>query len=205
LRHDFVSTSARTFTRPPRYGQSLISDLLALGAAGVGGHVYEPTLTTVHRPHLLFERYAKGATAAEAYWSSVPTLGWMHTWVGDPLMRLDPAPAMASTDLDGDGIDDPEDNCSRIPNPAQRDTDSDRYGNACDADINNDGIITTSWGSIFPLGERGDVEWIGLTSRSGVYDENHDLNGDGRVDVLDITLAQLGLYHGPGPSGRRRK
>ena len=31
---DFVSTSARSFTRPPDYGQSLISDLLALGAGG---------------------------------------------------------------------------------------------------------------------------------------------------------------------------
>jgi len=200
---DFVSTSARTFTSPPRYGQSLISDLLALGAAGAGGHVYEPTLTTVHRPHLLFARYAQGASAIEAYWSSVPTLGWMHTWVGDPLMRLDPAPASPSEDRDGDGVRDTEDNCSRMPNAAQRDTDSDDYGNACDADIDNDGIVSTSWRSIFPLGERGDVEWIGVTARSGRYDPHHDLNGDGRVDILDISLAQLGLYHGAGPSGRR--
>ena len=200
---DFVSTSARSFTAPPTYGQSLVSDLLSLGAGGVGGHVAEPTLATVHRPHLLFERYAQGTPAGEAYWASVPTLGWMHVWVGDPFMRLDPAPARATRDRDGDGITDADDNCTRIPNPRQRDTDSDGYGNACDPDINNDGLVTTSWGSIYPLGERGVVEWIGLTVQSGRYDENHDLDGDGRVDAVDVSIAQLGLYQAPGPSGRR--
>lgn len=200
---DFVSTSARSFTAPPDYGQSLVSDLLELGAGGAGGHVEEPTLATVHRPHLLFERYALGAPAVEAYWSSVPTLGWMHVWIGDPLMRLDPAPATTTRDRDGDGIANGDDNCTRIPNPRQRDTDSDGYGNACDPDINNDGLVTTSWGSIYPLGERGDVEWIALTVRSGQYDENHDLDGDGQVDAIDVSIAQLGLYQAPGPSGHR--
>ena len=64
-------------------------------------------------------------------------------------------------------------------------------------------VVTTSWGSIFPLGERGDVEWIALTARSGIYDENHDLDGDGRVDAVDISIAQLGLLHSAGPSGQR--
>jgi uncharacterized protein (TIGR03790 family) len=200
---DFVSTSARTFTAPPSYGQSLISDLLALGAGGVGGHVDEPTLATVHRPHLLFERYAAGTAAVEAYWASVPVLGWMHVWVGDPLMRLAAASGEATPDRDGDGIVDGEDNCTHIPNPRQRDTDSDGYGNRCDADINNDGLVSTSWGSTYPLGERGDLEWIGLTVHSEIYDENHDLNGDGQVDAVDLSIAQLGLYQAPGPSGLR--
>ena len=200
---DFVSTSARTFTAPPEYGQSLISDLLALGAAGAGGYVYEPTLATVARPHLMFDRYARGDPAVEAYWASVPVLGWAHAWVGDPLLHLYPVPAVSSDDRDGDGVPDEEDNCTRIPNAAQRDTDHDDYGNACDPDVNNDGMVTTSWGSIFPLGERGDVEWIALTARSGSYDENHDLDGDGVVDAVDVSIAQLGLLHPAGPSGRR--
>ena len=33
---DLVSTNARTFSRPAEYGQSLVADLIALGAA-VGG------------------------------------------------------------------------------------------------------------------------------------------------------------------------
>jgi uncharacterized protein (TIGR03790 family) len=200
---DFVSTSARTFSTPPSYGQSLVADLLRLGAAGAGGHVWEPTLPGVHRPHLLLARYARGATAVEAFWSSVPFLGWMNTWIGDPLLRLDPAPAANTADRDGDGVRDSEDNCTLIPNPKQRDTDSDGYGNFCDGDINNDGLVTTSWGTIFPLGERGDVEWIALTAESPLYDENHDLDGDGLVGATDIAIAQLGLYHAPGPSGTR--
>ena len=200
---DFVSTSARSFTRPARYGQSLVSDLLELGAAGVGGHVYEPTLSTVPHPDRFFARYARGATAAEAYWSSVPTLGWMHTYIGDPLMRLEADYATPSEDRDGDGVPDASDNCIDDPNRQQRDTDSDGYGNFCDADINNDGLVTTSWGEIFPLGERGDIEWIGLTIRSGVYDENHDLDGDGRVGSLDLARAQIQLYQSPGPSASR--
>ena len=130
-------------------------------------------------------------------------LGSSSNWIGDPLLHLDPAPGASTQDRDGDGVDDSEDNCTLIPNPKQRDTDSDSYGNFCDADINNDGLVTTSWGAVFPLGERGDVEWIALTAESPLYDANHDLDGDGKVDRTDIAIAQLGLYHAPGPSGRR--
>ena len=48
---------------------------------------------------------------------------------------------VGSTDTDGDGIADELDNCLNKSNPAQIDTNSDGYGNACDADYNNDGVI----------------------------------------------------------------
>ena len=41
------------------------------------------------------------------------------------------------SDTDGDGINDDADNCTLIPNDAC-DTDRDGYGNACDADCDND-------------------------------------------------------------------
>lgn len=47
-------------------------------------------------------------------------------------------------DTDGDGHDDQVDNCRQIPNADQRDTDGDDFGNACDPDFNNDGIINFS-------------------------------------------------------------
>jgi uncharacterized protein (TIGR03790 family) len=197
---DFVSTNARSFTSPPRYGQSLVADLIALGVAGSTGHVDEPTLPAVARPHILLRRYAQGVRAIEAYYRSIPYLGWMNVYIGDPLMRLDePTAGPDPADRDGDGVDDRADNCSSIPNPRQRDTDGDGFGNLCDGDVDGDGRITTSWGEVFPRAERGDVEWIALTAKNGPYDPDHDLDGDGAVDARDISIAQLQLFMPPGP------
>ncbi|MDH3589935.1 MAG: thrombospondin type 3 repeat-containing protein, partial [Gammaproteobacteria bacterium] len=44
-------------------------------------------------------------------------------------------------DTDGDGIDDSVDNCSMRHNPDQVDTDNDGFGNACDADFNQDAMV----------------------------------------------------------------
>jgi uncharacterized protein (TIGR03790 family) len=101
-----VSTSARSFVAPPIYGQSLAADLVELGAAGVAGTVSEPGAFQVAFPQVLFTHYAIGATAAEAYYSSVPYLGWMNVWIGDPLMRL------MEPDTDGDGVTDRIDECA---------------------------------------------------------------------------------------------
>ena len=199
---DLVSTNARTFTSPPEYGQSLLADLLSLGAGGAAGQVSEPTLSAVVRPHIFFAQYAAGATAIESYYRALPYLGWVNVYVGDPLMRLDPsAPTPNPLDLDGDGHFDARDNCLLIPNPEQRDTDGDGFGNFCDSDVNGDGRITTSWGETFPRSTRGDLEAIALSARKGAYDSNHDLDGDGRVDERDVSISQLQLFMPPGPSG----
>jgi uncharacterized protein (TIGR03790 family) len=203
LAADFVSTNARSFTAPGEYGQSLAADLIRAGAAGVAGHVFEPTLCGVLRPHILLRRYAQGVPAAEAFYRSTPYLGWQNVFVGDPLMRLPrPLATRDPADLDGDGIENGDDNCRAIPNPDQRDTDGDGYGNLCDGDVDGDGIITTSWGATMPIERRGDLEWIALSARSGPYDPDHDLDGDGKVDEVDVSMARLSLFQAPGPSGR---
>jgi hypothetical protein len=44
-------------------------------------------------------------------------------------------------DTDGDGFYDIHDNCTLTANADQRDTNGDGYGNACDADLDNNGTI----------------------------------------------------------------
>lgn len=87
---DFVSTNARSFAWPPEYGQSLTADLLALGAAGAAGHVFEPTLGRVARPEVLLPRFASGVPAGEAFFRSLTHLGDVNVYLGDPLMTCDP-------------------------------------------------------------------------------------------------------------------
>ena len=64
--------------------------------------------------------------------------------------------------------------------------------------------MTTSWGESFPLSERGDVEMIALSARDGLHIADHDLDGDGKVNQRDISIAQLQLFMAPGPGRRFR-
>ncbi len=205
LANDFVSTNARSFTYPAGYGQSLIADLVHLGVAGATGHVYEPALSGVPRPQIFLPSYAEGLRAVEAFYRSIPYLGWMNVYIGDPLMTVAKPHARPKGDRDRDGIPDTVDNCLEVPNPAQRDTNADGFGNFCDADVDGDGVVTTSWGVMYPLTKRGDIEWIAMSSENGPYDPNFDLDGDGKVDGDDLSIAHFALFMQPGPSALAKR
>jgi hypothetical protein len=216
---------------------------LASGARAISAHIGEPSLAGVTRPAVQLRSWTRGESAVEAHFKSVPHLGWLNVFIGDPLATLDaapyspasayamtaaaserkgsaPAPVAAApaadtrdlsspptpqpfdeADRDGDGIPDVRDNCLDVPNPLQRDTNGDRIGNRCDPDVNNDGRVDTSWGQIYPVDGRGDLEAIALTARNGPHNPDHDLDGDGRVDERDLAIAQLWLFRAPGRSG----
>lgn len=98
----FVSTSGRTFTWPPSYGQSLIADLIDEGVTGMKGYVFEPFLDAIAEPDILFDRYTRGYTLAESYYAASVKLGWQDVVVGDPKLApyaLLPDPAVASVKL----------------------------------------------------------------------------------------------------------
>ncbi len=110
--------------------------------------------------------------------------------VGTPLV-VGTADAL---DSDGDLVADHEDNCLDEPNTSQLDTDRDGYGNACDADINNDGRI-------------GGPDFIAYTSAYGAvegderYDPALDMDGDGVIGGPEIIMSQGFYGKEPGPSG----
>jgi hypothetical protein len=183
-----------------------LGDWLSRGARALSLHLDDPSLGGVTRPAMLLHAWTEGRTAVEAHFNSVPHLGWTNVFVGDPLLTManSTSPTKAEReDRDHDGIRDEEDNCRGVANPDQRDSNRDGIGNRCDPDVNNDGRVDTSWGRIYPVDQRGDLESIALTARNGPFDPDHDLDGDGVVDDRDLALAQLWLFRRPGPSGAR--
>jgi hypothetical protein len=100
-------------------------------------------------------------------------------------------------DDDGDGTINELDNCIDVPNsstdistagPSQNDSDSDGYGNICDADFDNNGIVNFSNLAAFRVA-------FGTTAPDA------DLNGDGIVNFSDLAIFRLLFGKPPGPSG----
>jgi uncharacterized protein (TIGR03790 family) len=102
---EFVSTDARTFTRPPDdwklgswgdpgstmfFGspQTVTGDYIHEGASGASGQVSEPYLTFCPRPDFILPAWFQGRNLAESFYMGIPGLSWMNVVIGDPLMRL---------------------------------------------------------------------------------------------------------------------
>ena len=95
------------------------------------------------------------------------------------------------TASDGDGVPDAVDNCIEAPNPDQDDSDGDLCGNQCDADYNQDSLV-----SIFDFGTfracfAGTVQ--------GVCDHAPEIL-DGLISILDFGVLRQQFTAGvPGP------
>jgi hypothetical protein len=108
------------------------------------------------------------------------------------------ATAGSVTDTDTDLVPDVFDNCDELANgPAegsnQVDSNQDGYGNACDADYNNDTFTDVTDFGVF------------LASFTGTFDADTDHNGDGFCNVGDFSTF-LAFFTAPaadqvGPSG----
>ena len=137
----------------------------------------------------------RGAHAATLLPNGQVLLTGGYTGVSAPALNTaEVYEALSDTDGDGDGVPDTLDNCTLVPNPDQRDTDGDNYGNMCDGDLNNDGATNTLDLNIYKLAHRsklGDPN----------YNPNADFNGDGQINTLDLNIYK-GLHRKPpGPSG----
>ena len=78
------SFSASTLRDP---GANWVGPLLARGATGSLGNVYEPYLQLTHYLDIFNDRLLHGFTFAESGYMSLPGLSWMNVVVGDPLYR----------------------------------------------------------------------------------------------------------------------
>ena len=86
-------------------------------------------------------------------------------------------------DSDGDRVADLADNAIFAFNPDQRDSNGDGYGNVIDADLNGDGTVSGSDGSIL----RSYLFQGGF--QDGVDEgADADFNGDGTVDFADVDI-----------------
>ena len=108
-------------------------------------------------------------------------------------------PAQATTltsnpDADADGVTDALDDCTNVPNGSQLDADGDGYGNACDADLNNSGLVTAT---DFNLLRSVLNQSAGASALAGAA----DINGSGLVTSTDFNLLRSRLNSAPGPSG----
>ncbi len=95
-----------------------------------------------------------------------------------------------AADDDDDGVINVEDNCVLAANPDQADGDTDGFGNACDADLNNDCQINF-----------GDLAGLKAAFFPNPYDPAADFNADGFVNFSDLALLKSLFNSPPGPSG----
>ncbi|NNF66659.1 MAG: hypothetical protein HKM98_04025 [Gammaproteobacteria bacterium] len=93
-----------------------------------------------------------------------------------------------AADLDGDGHSDSTDNCLHAANPSQIDTDNDGFGNACDADFDQDNFVNFRDLRIL-------AEMFNTSEPLG------DLNSDGVIDMGDLQIFRSLIFRAPGPSG----
>ncbi len=125
----------------------------------------------------------------------------MHFNINGSAVSLANVPVVMGLDSDNDGIADDgdlsgvtgdnkctagntvncDDNCSQTINSGQQDTDSDGYGNACDCDLDNDGVVGfndynqfgSAWGS---------------DSNASNWNPNADFDSDGVVGFNDYNI-----------------
>jgi len=102
------------------------------------------------------------------------------------------------SDTDRDGLHDGADNCLEKENPDQTDTNIDGYGNACDADYDNDGVVGTYLSADYWIlnnafnSHPGDANW----------NPDVDCNGDNVINSYEsATCWGPKIGQAPGASG----
>jgi hypothetical protein len=127
----------------------------------------------------------------KAGWMTMP-LAFVATFAF--LFVVGTSGAGVDADSDGDTVQDNMDNCVATSNVSQIDSDQDGYGNACDADFNQDGTVGGPDFTVF-------ASAFGSTEGTASYVASVDCNGDGAIGGPDFTCFASGFNNGLGPGG----
>jgi hypothetical protein len=115
----------------------------------------------------------------------------MPSWEGVGYLDTFTLPTYKTGDVDedDDGVNDDLDNCREYVNPNQRDSDNDGYGNWCDPDYDNNGIVNFG-------------DFIRLVRAWGSDDFDIDLNDDGIINFGDFVIFVHYFFGPPGPGAK---
>lgn len=127
----------------------------------------------------------------QEFWVRLETVvGTIETHVVDSVETVE---CLATEDRDSDGVPDADDDCVLIANPDQTDSDDDGIGNACDADLNSDGIVDLSDLAILQSA-------FFSTPNSANWNASADFTLNGIVNVQDLAVMRASIFGRPGPS-----
>jgi hypothetical protein len=138
---------------------------------------------------LTFDTLSASTTALSLSGNISPSGEFAVARYGQPLEVTPQDGSIAvSGDSDADGVPDAGDNCTLVANADQRDTNHDGFGNACDPDLDNDGITNFSDLGLFKVA-------------FFTTDPDADFDGDGNVNFVDLAVIKQLFFLPPGPSG----
>lgn len=109
--------------------------------------------------------------------------------LNDPGCLNHPWGISETNDADSDTVYDPNDNCSMHSNLAQTNADSDGFGNRCDGDFDQSGVVNFA-----------DLQY--LKSKFYTSDALADLSGDNIVNFIDLGMFKGLFLKPPGPGAQ---
>jgi hypothetical protein len=157
----------------------IISTVAGTGVAGFSGDGAEATQAQLYSPHGITVDSAGAVYIADSY--------------NYRIRKIDSQKPVYPLDFDGDFVADGIDNCVNDNNLAQKDTDADNQGDACDLDDDNDTIsdVDEIAAGTNPL--KADTDGDGLDDAKEILIGTNplldaDFDGDGLSDANEILL-----------------